>query len=113
MNASFVIFGAIISEALVEYANMLVKDKKLDWHVIACMIIGVGVALAFHVDMFELAGVPATVPYVGVVLTGILLSRGGNFIHDILKRLGVKQSAPADTLGDDPAAIHEAHEING
>ena len=107
----FVVYGAVVAEALIEYVNMAVKDKRIDWHVIASALIGVGVALAFGLDVFELVGVPATVPVVGMVLTGVLISRGSNYVHDILKRLGVKHGS--DTLGDDPAAVHEAHEIKG
>ena len=113
MSISLIVSCVIITEALTEYADMVVKDRKLDWHVIVTALIGIGAALLFGVDVFELIGITAKVPYVGMVLTGILISRGGNYIHDVLKRLGVKPSAPDDTLGDDPSAVHEAHEVEG
>ena len=107
-----VIFGAIIAEALIEYANMAVRDKGVDWRVIASAVIGVGVALAFGIDLFEVVGIAARVPVVGMVLTGVIISRGSNYIHDILKKI-MGEKAKALTLNDDETARHEAPEAGG
>ena len=97
MNVFLIVFGSVVAEALIEYANMIVKDKKLDWKVIASALIGIGVALVFGVDLFEMVGVTAAVPYVGMVLTGVIISRGSNYIHDLLKRL-VAEKARAEEI---------------
>lgn len=45
---------------------------------------GVGVALAFAygLDLLTAAGVPAQHPAVGVILTGLVIGRGSNYLHD-------------------------------
>lgn len=48
------------------------------------LIVGVGVAVFGGLDACAAVGIPMGIPYLGAVLTGILLSRGSNFIHDIL-----------------------------
>jgi len=49
--------------------------------------VGVGFAFAYQLDLlataFEIVSKP---PWVGVLLTGILLGRGANFVHDFAKR---------------------------
>ena len=47
---------------------------------------GCGLALGTQTDFFSLA-IPFEMPYVGSVLTGVLLSRGANLTHDLLKRV--------------------------
>jgi hypothetical protein len=34
---------------------------------------------------FYMVEVPLAVPYAGAVLSGLLISRGANFVHDLLK----------------------------
>ncbi|MDP2952814.1 MAG: hypothetical protein Q8O76_05820, partial [Chloroflexota bacterium] len=46
-------------------------------------LVGVGLALAYELDALKsLLGVSAPLPYAGKVLTGLMLGRGANFIHD-------------------------------
>lgn len=45
-----------------------------------------GLALLFAVDALALFNITSTVPYVGCVVTGLLLGRGANWIHDFVKR---------------------------
>ena len=114
MQMFSIVFGAVIAEALIEYANMVVTDNdhRLDWRVIMSAVIGIGVALAFGIDLFEVIGIAAKVPYVGMVLTGVVISRGSNYIHDILKKI-VGEKAKAVTLNDDETARHEAPQASG
>ena len=36
-----------------------------------------------NVDFFALVGVELSIPIVGIVLSGLLVSRGANFVHDL------------------------------
>jgi len=54
--------------------------------------LGLGLALSIGatylagIDLFALLGVPLTrFPAAGVILTGVLLSRGANVVHDVWK----------------------------
>lgn len=38
-------------------------------------------------SLFEIADMSSIIPYIGVVLTGILVSRGSNYIYEIIKLL--------------------------
>ena len=94
------LFLAIVIEAVITYAKTLFVDRKVQWQIAAAMLLGVGCALAFGIDLFAVAGGAAAVPYVGNILTGVLLSRGSNYMFDLMGQLtkikdggGVQQAA--------------------
>lgn len=81
------IFLAIVIEAVITYAKTLFVEKKFQWQIAIAMVLGIGCALAFGVDLFAIAGIPSAVPYAGQVLTGVLLSRGSNYVFDLIGQL--------------------------
>lgn len=50
---------------------------------VACLV-GVGLALAFRADLFSAVGLAAINPWIAYVLTGILIGRGSNYVHDLI-----------------------------
>lgn len=84
---------AAILEAIWETLKMLWQKGKLSVDRVGALTIGVFLCLAAGVDFFRIVGVPLMVPFAGEVLSGILISRGANFIHDILATVqGLKSS---------------------
>lgn len=51
------------------------------------LILGILVAVAYKVDLPSYFNLKSDIPYIGSVLTGILLSRGSNYIFDLLEKL--------------------------
>jgi hypothetical protein len=85
---------AILIEALVEYYNLIVVKRKIVWKQVVTLCTGIIVALLFNADLFTAIGIPIAVPFVGSVLTGVLCSRGSNYISDFvtkLRTIGVKK----------------------
>ena len=76
---------AAVAEAIWETLKLVWQKKKLHPDVLGSLIIGILLALATGLNFFELVGLPIINPYIGQVLTGILASRGANFIHDLVK----------------------------
>ena len=84
-------FGAVLAlaflcESLTEYLfSDLLTAMKVDAKYLRYVSAGVGVALAllYGLDALEaFFGIRAQVPWVGQVLTGLLLGRGANYVHD-------------------------------
>ena len=46
----------------------------------------IGVAYAFNmgIDIFILLGYQSKIPFIGTIATGLIASRGSNYLHDIL-----------------------------
>lgn len=85
-NIGLILALAVLVEALVQYGKE-VFQKTINWTQVAALIVGVALALAAQVDLFAALGIAFVVPHVGVVLTGILFSRGANYTADIIKRV--------------------------
>lgn len=94
-KAMLIIFAAFVGESINEFLFAplfdLLKGKVNDtlrqqamraW---SCLV-GIFIAIEFSLDVFALLSAGAMHTYVGFVLTGMLLGRGSNFIHDMLKR---------------------------
>ena len=76
---------AFVGEAIWETLKMVWQKHKFHPDVLGSLIIGIVLALSTGLNFFELVGLPIINPYIGQVLTGILASRGANFIHDLVK----------------------------
>lgn len=89
---TLIIALAIVTEALVEYVKSIGKaliggDKKTAITQISAIVVSVLLCFAAGADLFQVAGIEFAVPWVGVLLTGILGSRGANYLSDFVKKL--------------------------
>ena len=92
-----IIVMAIVVEAFIEYVKTIGKAvKEGGWKtaVTQATAIALGVLLCFMTggDLFVVVGITFVWPWLGVILTGIIISRGANYVSDFIKRLqGVKK----------------------
>lgn len=75
---------AAVLEALWETAKMFWQAGKVSVDRVGAAVLGVFLCLAAGVDFFSLVNLPLVVPFAGMVLSGLLASRGANFVHDFL-----------------------------
>ena len=80
------ICASVIVEGLITYVKTLV-DKDISWQMVASVVLGIIVSISYGLDLFAISGMTSAIPFVGQVLTGILLSRGSNYIFHIIKTL--------------------------
>lgn len=83
---------AITVEALVQYFKNIVKtalnrDFKAFATQLAAIVLAVLVCFSTDADVYQLLGVTFAAPWLGVLLTGIVISRGSNYAADFIKRL--------------------------
>jgi hypothetical protein len=81
-----VLLTALLVEALITTLKPI-YDKKKGWQIdrLFSLLLGAGLCILIGVDLFALVGLSLKVPYVGSILTGILISRGSNSTHDLIK----------------------------
>lgn len=85
-----VVFGIGLAAVLVEGVVTVInnaKDRYTDWRYWGAIVVAVLVAVVYEIDMFAAVGLDALIPFVGSVLTGIIISRGSNYAYDIMKRV--------------------------
>lgn len=89
MTVITILLVAFVVEALVQYGKEIVKvvagKIKVNWTQVAAIIVGVALALLAQVDLFALVGLTFVAPWIGMVLTGIVFSRGANYTADFIK----------------------------
>ncbi len=90
MSIVTIITIALLVEAIWETLKMVWKDGKANANTIGALIVGVGVSILAKIDIFAMQGISLSIPLVGWILTGILMSRGANFIHDLFNKIGDK-----------------------
>jgi len=82
MQSLFIL--AFLTESFTEY--LFGKIAKLEpWKKYLAIAIGVALALTFNVDVFrDILKMTVVVPYVGSIITGAILGRGSNYLHDVV-----------------------------
>lgn len=90
MEYAQLIIVAILIEAIWENLKMIWKDKRVDINVLGVLIISILVCVLTSIDIFPIVGISLIIPYVGSVLTGIIVARGSNFVNDLFTRLNNK-----------------------
>lgn len=91
MNIALIASVAILIEGLVEYGKTIMDtfetgEKKTAITQLITIIVGILLAFAFQADMFIPIGI-AVNHTIGMILTGIVMSRGSNYVSDLLKRI--------------------------
>ena len=80
---------ATIVESVWETIKMVGKNGKFNWDRVGALVVGVLIAFGTGTDIFQLLEIPFKIPYLGSFLTGLLMSRGANFIHELFKALNL------------------------
>ena len=78
---------AIVIEGVITYIKEIFVNKNVIWQQVLGIVLGIVVAIGYNADLFALFGLTSTIPLLGCVLTGVLLSRGSNYIFDLVKQL--------------------------
>lgn len=83
---------AIIAESVWETLKMTWQDGKVKVDRVGALVVSMLIVFGTRLDMLSLLGIETVIPFLGSILTGILISRGSNFIHDLLVRLNNKNT---------------------
>ena len=92
MDFAKLIIIAILVEAIWENLKMVCDKNKVNINMIGSLLLGMIVCVLARIDVFEIVGITLIVPIVGCLLTGILCSRGANFLHDVFSKLKGEKS---------------------
>ena len=114
MNPLISLLVALLLAFLVESLTEFVFGKPFDkipaltphkWLLMyIALAIGVGVCFFYRLDLVSLltqyaSGAPApgiSVSWVGMLLTGMAVGRGSNYLHDLIMRFFVKPTTPGE-----------------
>lgn len=87
MEIFTVIVLAMVGEAIWETLKLTWQHGKFNIDRVGALLVGLLVAISTNTDIMKIIGVNTVIPSIGVIFTGILISRGANFIHDLLQTI--------------------------
>ncbi|MBS5937093.1 hypothetical protein [Clostridium sp.] len=87
-NLFIILTVALIAESVWETLKMTWQKGKLCLDRVGALVVSLVICIDVKLDMLTLLGIKTTIPFIGIVLTAILISRGSNFLHDLLERIG-------------------------
>lgn len=77
---------AILVEAVSDWIKDVVQ-AKVRWTKIVALFVSIVVVFTLRLDLFILIGLEPAFPVIGGIFLSIFVSRGSNFVHDLLERL--------------------------
>ena len=77
----------MILEGIITYINNFFVSRELHYQMVLSLIFGIFIAVAYKIDLLKLINIESEIPYVGSILTGILFSRGSNYIYNLVGKL--------------------------
>lgn len=81
-----VIILALLCEAIWENLRMIWENGKFSINRLGALVVSIIVALGTKIDLFKILDFEM-VQVLGSILTGILISRGANVVHDLLTKI--------------------------
>ena len=87
MDFAQLILIAILVEAIWENLKVIWAEKKFNINMLGSLILSILICVLAKVDIFVIVGIELSLPIIGSVLTGIVVSRGANFVNDLFSKL--------------------------
>lgn len=87
MEYSQILIIALLIEAIWENCKSIWQKGKLSIDMLGALLMSVLVCILTKSDIFALVGIEISIKYVAYVLTGIVVGRGANFVHDLFNKL--------------------------
>lgn len=78
---------AIIVEATITYINQFFVNGEFCYEMFLSIIFGIVISIAYEIDIPKYLNLNSRIPYLSNILTGILISRGSNYIYDLMIKI--------------------------
>lgn len=87
MEVTGLIIVAILIEAIWENLKMIWKKGKFNVNMLGSLILGIIICILAKINIFSIVGIELSIEVVGFIFTGIIVSRGANFVNDLFSKL--------------------------
>lgn len=75
---------SILIEGIIAYFNEFFVQGQIVWQMVLSIIFGIIFSVSYELDLLDYFGVKSKIKYIGFIITGILISRGSNYIWDLI-----------------------------
>ena len=87
MEYAQLVIVAILIEAIWENIKMIWQNGKFSIDKIGSLVISILICILAKIDIFPIVNLSIMVPVIGSILTGIIVSRGAIFVHDLFNKI--------------------------
>ena len=87
MDFAQLIIVAILVEAIWENIKMIWQSGKFSIDMLGSLVVSILLCVLVKIDIFPIVELNIAVPIIGSIFTGIIVSRGANFVNDLFKKL--------------------------
>ena len=91
-----IIVVAVLVEAIWENLKMIWQSGKVNIDMIGSLVVSIVIAMLTKIDVFNALGIAINI-YAGSFLTGIIISRGANFVHDLLAKVNQLKAGKSES----------------
>ena len=91
MQYTQLVIIAILVEAIWENLKMIWDKNKLNINMLGSLLLSMIICVLAQINIFTIVGIELIVPIIGYLLTGIIVSRGANFVNDLFSKLNNKE----------------------
>ena len=90
-NIIILFVTSILVESIWESLKMTWQNGKLSIDRIGALVVWIVMALITKLDILDILGIKCVIPVIGCILTGVLISRGANFMHDVIRKVSLEK----------------------
>ncbi|MBS3872762.1 MAG: hypothetical protein KGZ92_08155 [Firmicutes bacterium] len=83
-----IVLLAIVVEQVTTVLKGAVPAIKGNLAQATSMLVGIVLCFSTRVGLLQQLSVPTVYPFVDYLVSGLLISRGSNFLHDVIHKLG-------------------------
>ena len=81
----------IMIEAIITYIDQFFVSGEFCIEMFLSIVFGVLISIAYEIDIPKCFNLHSRIPYLGNILTGILVSRGSNYVYDLIIKLALER----------------------
>lgn len=86
-NLFLIIVISLLAESVWETLKMTWQNGKVSIDRVGSLVVSILICFGTDVDILKVLDIKENMPYLGVIMTAILISRGSNFMHDLLFKI--------------------------
>lgn len=91
VNVRNILIFSVVLESIITYFKSFFLNSEFHFTFVLSIIFGVIIAICYDLDILAKTGIKSKISILGNILTGILLSRGSNFIYELVNNLNLQK----------------------
>ena len=80
------IFMAVFIEGITTYIKSAMVHNCFTIGMIISIIVSIMISICYEIDIPKQFGISSKIPYIGSIISGLLIARGSNYLYDFITK---------------------------